>query len=297
VVPAVVVDRLGEIVLVAPGRPPRSFLIPGAAENPVRTVPAALERALRELPEDTPVRVDTRRGAEAVGRALGRTVPLATIDELRAARTLLPPPDRSRERRFLLDLAATELERVLNSPEEVLISLAREEERVGRAVGREQRAAEAFLAPEGSTLGEYARAWASVRSALERHHRELVGRTEDQARRVVPNLSAVVGARIAARLVAAAGGVAPLARMRAPRLQLLGSRRRPSPERGPRYGWIYGADRMGDVPPDRRGAYARSLGAIAAIAVRADAVTHADLSRGLVARRDRRVEQLRRQAR
>ena len=166
-----------------------------------------------------------------------------------------------------------------------------------RAVGRELRAAESFLAPEGSSLLEYERSWATLRANFERHHESLVARTRDQARRVVPNLSAVVGERIAARLVAAAGGVSELARMRAPRLQLLGSRRRPSPERGPRYGLLYGADRMADLPPDRRGAYARSLAALAAIAARADATTRADLTRTLVPRRDRRIEQLRRRSR
>jgi snoRNA binding domain, fibrillarin len=294
---AVVLARLGEIVLVVPEHPNRSFPAPSRAASAQRTIPASLERALREIPPETPLRADSDRGATILDWSLGRTVPLATIEELRAARRTLAPPDPSRERRFLLELGAAELERVLNSPEEVLITLAREEDRVERAVGRELRASEAFLVPEGSPLDEYARAWSVVRSTLEQHHRELVARTEDQARRVVPNLSAVVGERIAARLVAAAGGVGPLARMRAPRLQLLGSRRRPSPDRGPRHGLLYGADRMGDVPPDRRGAYARSLAAMAAIAARADALTRADLTRGLVARRNRRVEQLRRQGR
>jgi RNA processing factor Prp31 len=50
---------------------------------------------------------------------------------------------------------------------------------------------------------------------------------------------------------------------------------------------------MADVPAGRRGAYARSLGALAAIAVRADATTRSAISKGLVARRDRRIEQLR----
>ena len=294
---AVVFDRLGEFVLVVPDRPARSFAIPARSSPGAQALPAPLERALRELPTDLALRAGSGEDASIVGAAVGRTVPLATVEELRRARRALAPPERAHERRFLLDLAAHELERVLRSPEEVLISLSREEERVERAVGRELRAAEAFLALDGTPLGDYARAWTEIRSTFERHHRELVRRTEEQARRVVPNLSAVVGERIAARLVAAAGGVTPLARMRAPRLQLMGSRRRPSPERGPRYGLLYGADRMADVPPDRRGAYARSLGALAAIAARADAITHADLSRDLVARRDRRIDRLRRASR
>ncbi|MGA8711381.1 MAG: C/D box methylation guide ribonucleoprotein complex aNOP56 subunit, partial [Thermoplasmata archaeon] len=78
---------------------------------------------------------------------------------------------------------------------------------------------------------------------------------------------------------------------------LLGSRRRPSPERGPRFGIIFRADRLGDVPIGRRGAYARSLAALAAIAIRADAHTHRNISVDLVARRDRRIESLRRRRR
>jgi snoRNA binding domain, fibrillarin len=293
----VVVDRLGELFLVVPGRAPRSFPAAARTTSGLRASPVGLERALRELPPDAPLRADSSRTVAMLGPGLGRAVAPANLDELRAARRSLPRPDPSRERPFILDLAASELERVLNSPEEVLVSLAREEERVERAVGREARAAEAFLAPEGSPLQEYVAGWANVRAALERHHRDLVERTRAGARQVVPNLAAVVGERIAARLVAAAGGVGPLARMRAPRLQLLGSRRRPSPDRGPRHGLLVRAERMNDVPPDRRGAYARSLAALAAIAIRADATTRADLTRRLVARRDRRVAQLQRQGR
>jgi hypothetical protein len=293
----VVVDRLGELILVGPDRRTRAFAVaPRSLRSPDSpgSIPAALERALRDLPPDVAIRTDTERGSIALRRALGREVGLASLSELCAARSALPRPEPSAERRFLLALAASHLERVLNSPEEILISLAREEERLERSVGREARAAEAFLAPVGSPLEEYAAAWTTVRAALRRHHEELVERIRAQSRRVVPNLSALVGERIAARLVAAAGGLAPLARMTAPRLQLLGSRRRPSPDRGPRYGLLYRADRMDDVPPDRRGAYARTLASLAAIATRADATTRADLSRTLVGRRDRRVEHLRR---
>ena len=81
--------------------------------------------------------------------------------------------------------------------------------------------------------------------------------------------------------------------MSASRLQLLGSRRRPSTSRGPRFGLIYRGARLTDVPPDRVGAYARSLAALASIAARADWSTHRGIAEDLVARRDRRVGQLR----
>jgi RNA processing factor Prp31 len=51
---------------------------------------------------------------------------------------------------------------------------------------------------------------------------------------------------------------------------------------------------MEDVPLDRRAAYARSLAALAAIAARADLFTRRSIAPELIARRNRRIEQLRR---
>lgn len=290
---AVVVARLGELYLVGPDARVRAFSGSRGGGPDGEALPAGLERELRSLPADVALVADDTGRADAISAVLGRRIGLATVESLRSARRALPETPRTAERAAVLAHARATLERVLASPDEVLVSLAREEERFERAVGREQRASEAFLAPEQTTLREYAAAWAAVRSALERHHDRLRERLSEQARRVVPNLAALVGERVAARLVAGAGGVEALGRMRGARIQLLGSRRRPSPERGPRFGVLYRADRMEDVPPDRRGAYARSLAALAAIAARADATTRADLTARLVARRDRRVEQLR----
>jgi len=298
---AVVVGRGPQLVLV---RPPPADPVGyrwasdldargGEDEGPTR-LPPPLTEALRSLPPDALLRADSERVQAAVGKALGRPVPLATLRELRLARGAVPSLEPAEERRFLLAVARSALARALRTPEEVLVTLTREEERVERAVEREARAAESFLAVPGSSLTDYARAWAQVRASLERHHEMLAQLVRTHARSLVPNLSAVVGERTAARLVSAAGGVATLARMRAGRIQLLGTRRRPSPERGPRYGILYRADGMTEVPAGRRGAYARSLGAIAAIAVRADATTHRTISDELVARRDRRIAQLRR---
>jgi hypothetical protein len=291
---AVVVRRLNQLFLVGPD---------GRAGTPIAwdrddgRLLGSLEGAIRTASASADIHVDTGGRCELLARSLAVRGVLATIDELRTARTSLPVPSPGTERPVLLATAGATLERVLASPEEILISLAREEERLERAVGREARAADAFLIPKGSALDEYASAWASVREMLERHHAGLVGRARRHAESVAPNLSRVVGPGVAARLVAAAGGLQPLARMRAPRLQLLGSRRRPSPDRGPRYGILYRAERMSDVPADRRGAYARSLAALASIAARADATTRGDVAGTLVARRDRRVEQLRRRSR
>ncbi|MGA8275347.1 MAG: hypothetical protein WB852_03510 [Thermoplasmata archaeon] len=307
---------MGTTVVVAEG--PRIDLVdlsaPGGAEAFLldRDLLRAAERLFDLRPADLPpglierlVRVPTTQrvvaGDAALARTLtvrsGRPVPRADLDELRAARAVIWRAPPREERPFALALARLTLERALRSPEEVLISLAREEERLERALGREERAAAAFLPVAGTPLAEYRIAWEAARATLRMHHAGLEQMLEQSARNLVPNLSAVIGEKVAARLVAAAGGLPPLGRMSAARLQLLGTRRRPSPERGPRFGIIYRAVRMDEIPVDRRGAYARSLAALGVIAARADATTGRSLASVLVGRRDRRVEALRRRKR
>lgn len=293
------------LYLLGPGREPaagfrvgsgRTLARPSVALAP-EAVPAGLLRALSELGPEVEVRAAGPEVVRALEARAGRPIRPAVAADWQRGRRALPLPDPAEERAYVREVARGDLARALRSPAELLITLAREEERLERAVGREQRAAEAMIAVPASPLVEYAERWGATRAVVERHHRALIETLEGAAREVVPNLSAVVGPRVAARLVAAAGGVAALGRMRAGRLQLLGARRRPSPERGPRFGVIYRAERMADVPVDRRAAYARSLAALAAIAVRADASTRAAIAAPLVRRRDRRIEELRRRRR
>jgi len=260
-------------------------------------VPTGLLSTLVSIPPESRLVASPPRLAQALAEATGRTVGVPSLEELRNGRASLPPLEPGVERRFFLALGHLRLERALRAPVEVLITLAREEERVERTVSREARATDSFVAVPDSPLDRHMAAWGRARSALGVLEEALRNTLESEAKQLVPNLSAVVGARVAARLVAAAGGVGALARMPSARIQLLGSRRRPSPERGPRFGILYRADRLADVPLGRRGAYARSLAALAAIAVRADASTHRDVSAELVARRDRRIEDLRRRPR
>ncbi len=260
-------------------------------------LPDDLVVQLRRLPRETTIAAAGGALVSALTVRLDRPVRPATLVELRRARAKLPRTGDPSDLEFVRRVAVVALERGLRAPEEILITLAREEERLERAVGREARAAESFLAVPGSPLVEYASDWGAAREALTAHHARLLARLERESRALLPNLSATVGPRVAARLLAAAGGLAALGRMRAPRLQLLGSRRRPSADRGPRFGVLFRAERMDEVPFGRRGAYARSLAALGAIAARADASTHRDISKILVARRDRRIEQLRRRHR
>ncbi len=272
---------------VEPGSPPVG------ASWAAGPLPEALRRRLPPPDRGDVACADPALGA--VAAATGATVRSPTLAELRRARETLPPAPAAEERSWTLARARSDLAKALAQPVETLIALAREEERVERAVGREAGAVDQFLPGPAGELAEYARDWELYRAAQREHHDRLAARLDRLARSSVPNLSALVGPRVAARLLAAAGGLEPLGRATGARLQILGARRRPAGH-GPRYGLIYRAARMTDVPPERRGRYARSLAALAVIAARADRFTQADLSAPLVARRDRRVEQLRRRS-
>lgn len=224
--------------------------------------------------------------------ASGTDLATTTSTDLRRTLARLPAPTLPEERAWFLALARARLATALASEEETLVALAREEERVERAVGRETGALEQLLAGPTGALAEYRDDLAAKAVRLEADLAALRGRLEVVARRAVPNLSAVVGPRIAGRLVAAAGGRAALARLSASRVQLLGARRRPRGGHGPRYGLLYRAARMPDVAPERQGRYARSLAALAVIAARADEFTRRDLAAELTARRDRRIAAL-----
>jgi hypothetical protein len=265
--------------------------IAGAAE-PTRTPRERPEpRALRKLAATPDLLAGDPVVLEAL-RSIGTPAVAASRAAFARARAALPKRTSAEWRESLLREAERSLADALSSPEETLIALAREEERVERARSRDDGARASWLGPSEGPLAEYAEDWGVFRSQLERHHADLVGRTEEVARAFAPNLSHVVGPRVAARLIAAGGGLGVIARMPSSRLQLLGSRRRPGGGRGPRFGLLYRGVGVDRLPPDRQGAYARTLAALAVIAARADSTTHADLAGGLVRRRDRRLDQL-----
>lgn len=289
--PSDVRELSGGASLASGSAPPR----PGSGTSPENLPVRALREEIdRSLGASELLVALGPRFAGALAKRLDRPVAEASPAQWQAALRRLPPWPREERRGYLLALATARLETALRSPEEIVVSLAREEQRLERALEREERAAEAFVSPPATELEVHARDWSVLRGQLREHHRRLAHRLEVAASSLLPNLAAVVGPRIAARLLAAAGGLAPLGRISASRLQLLGSRRRPSPDRGPRYGLLYRTECLDEVPPDRRAAFARSVAALAAIAARADVTTHASIAPGLVARRDRRAAQLRR---
>jgi snoRNA binding domain, fibrillarin len=249
-------------------------------------------RWLRSQGAPSPLAVAGAALSEALARAGVATRP-ATEDELRGALAVRPGGTVGEERGFRLASLRLQLDLALASDSETLIALSREEVRVERTLRREEGALDQFLAPPSGPLADQRDETQRHRDDVELHYAALVGRVEAVARRVLPNLSKLVGARVAARLYAAGGDPGALARMPAARLQVVGAHRRPGGGHGPRFGLLYEAARMEDVPEDRQGRYARTLAALAVVAARADLLTHRDVADRLIARRDRRVQDLR----
>jgi nucleolar protein 56 len=130
------------------------------------------------------------------------------------------------------------------------------------------------------SLAELTRQVAGRRKAIE-------GYVESSARELAPNVSALAGPVIAARLVTLAGGVEELARSPAGTIQLLGAERAlfrhlrsgsPPPKHGVlfQHPWVHRAPRW------QRGAIARAFAGAIAIAARADAYTHRDIAGDLI---------------
>ena len=112
-------------------------------------------------------------------------------------------------------------------------------------------------------------------SALALEADRLQSHVEAEAPDVAPNLSAIAGPVLAARLIALAGGLGQLAKKPSGTLQVLGAEdalfahlrgRAPSPK----HGVIYTHEYVRGTSPDRRGSAARALAGKLTIAARVD---------------------------
>jgi len=108
----------------------------------------------------------------------------------------------------------------------------------------------------------------ALRKSLQRH-------VEATMSRIAPNLTAIAGATIAARLIAKAGGLEKLARLPASTIQVLGAEkalfralRTGAPP--PKHGVIFQHKLVHSAPSWQRGKVARSLAAKIALAARVD---------------------------
>jgi len=120
---------------------------------------------------------------------------------------------------------------------------------------------------------------------------------EQSARDVAPNLSALAGPLLAARLISLAGGLGELAKKPSGTVQLLGAEdalfahlRGNAPS--PKHGIIYTHEAVRGTAPDERGSAARALAGKLTIAARIDHYS-GDYRPELAAELDERIERIR----
>ncbi len=155
----------------------------------------------------------------------------------------------------------------------------------------------------GAELGEpeeqEIKGMAQLAQVLASQRADLEGYVERTVRGLAPNVSALAGPKIAARLVTQAGSVEGLARYPAGTIQLLGAERAlfrhlKTGSRAPKHGVLFQHPLVHRAPPWQRGAIARAFAGKIAMAARADAYTHRDIAAQLQADLDRAVAEVRR---
>ncbi|KAH6915469.1 Nop-domain-containing protein [Coprinopsis sp. MPI-PUGE-AT-0042] len=98
---------------------------------------------------------------------------------------------------------------------------------------------------------------------------------------IAPNLTALVGELVGARLISHAGSLLSLAKYPASTVQILGAekalfRALKTKHDTPKYGLIYHASLIGQAPPKMKGKMARMVATKASLSIRVDALTDAD---------------------
>ncbi|KAF8511190.1 Nop-domain-containing protein [Gautieria morchelliformis] len=98
---------------------------------------------------------------------------------------------------------------------------------------------------------------------------------------IAPNLTALVGELVGARLISHAGSLLSLAKHPASTVQILGAekalfRALKTKHDTPKYGLIYHASLIGQAPPKLKGKMARMVATKAALSIRVDALTDTD---------------------
>ncbi|KIM67702.1 hypothetical protein SCLCIDRAFT_7342 [Scleroderma citrinum Foug A] len=117
--------------------------------------------------------------------------------------------------------------------------------------------------------------------AISAYRAQLAEYLRNRMNAVAPNLTALVGDLVGARLIAHAGSLLSLAKFPASTVQILGAekalfRALKTKHDTPKYGLIYHASLVGQAPPKLKGKMARMVATKAALSIRVDALTDAD---------------------
>lgn len=116
--------------------------------------------------------------------------------------------------------------------------------------------------------------------AISAYRAQLAEYLRNRMNAIAPNLTAIVGDLVGARLIAHAGSLLSLAKFPASTVQILGAekalfRALKTKHDTPKYGIIYHASLVGQAPPKLKGKMARMVATKTALSIRVDALTGA----------------------
>lgn len=117
--------------------------------------------------------------------------------------------------------------------------------------------------------------------AITAYRTQLAEYLRNRMNAIAPNLTALVGELVGARLISHAGSLLSLAKQPASTVQILGAekalfRALKTKHDTPKYGLIYHASLIGQAPPKLKGKMARMVATKAALSIRVDALTETD---------------------
>ncbi|KAF9464277.1 hypothetical protein BDZ94DRAFT_1289429 [Collybia nuda] len=117
--------------------------------------------------------------------------------------------------------------------------------------------------------------------AISAYRTQLAEYLRNRMNAIAPNLTALVGELVGARLISHAGSLLSLAKHPASTVQILGAekalfRALKTKHDTPKYGLIYHASLIGQAPPKLKGKMARMVATKAALSIRVDALTDSD---------------------
>ncbi|KDQ65010.1 hypothetical protein JAAARDRAFT_167849 [Jaapia argillacea MUCL 33604] len=117
--------------------------------------------------------------------------------------------------------------------------------------------------------------------AITAYRTQLAEYLRNRMNAIAPNLTALVGELVGARLISHAGSLLSLAKHPASTVQILGAekalfRALKTKHDTPKYGLIYHASLIGQAPPKLKGKMARMVATKAALSIRVDALTDTD---------------------
>lgn len=166
-----------------------------------------------------------------------------------------------------------------------------------------RKIAEAARSSIGADLSDFdieaIQTLARITSDLYKLRRQLTTYIEQVMKEVAPNITALVGPLLGARLISLAGGLDKLARMPASTIQVLGAekalfRALRTGGKPPKHGVIFQYPDIHRSPKWQRGKIARALAAKLAIAAKVDAFTGRDIGDQLREELRKRIQEIKR---